>query len=70
MIQESELSKTEQITGVSELLQKIAQHQPRITCFVGLGIAEIVNSVLVCIPQSYLAYTHILNQKFGRQVNA
>lgn len=45
-IEQSELSKAEQITGVSELMKKITQHRPRITCFVGLGIADIVNSVL------------------------
>jgi TDG/mug DNA glycosylase family protein len=45
-IKESELSKAEQTTGVSELMQKITQHQPRIMCFVGLGIAEIVNSAV------------------------
>jgi len=45
-IKESELSKAEQIVGVSELMQKITQHQPRIACFVGLGIANVVKSVL------------------------
>ena len=57
--QESELSKAEQIVGVSELMQKITQHQPRITCFVGLGIANIVKSVLVCIPE-HLVYAALL----------
>jgi len=45
-IEQSELSKAEQINGISELMQKITQHRPRITCFVGLGIADIVKSVL------------------------
>ena len=49
--QQSELSKAEQITGVSEVMQKITQHRPRITCFVGLGIADIIKLVLVCIPE-------------------
>ena len=45
--QQSELSKAEQVAGVPELIKKIAQHRPRVTCFVGLGIADIVKSVLV-----------------------
>lgn len=55
--QQSELSKAEQVIGVSELMQKITQHQPRITCFVGLGIADIVKSVLVYFPEHLLDTT-------------
>jgi len=46
-IEQSELSKAEQIAGVPELMKKITQHRPRITCFVGLGIADIFKSVLI-----------------------
>ena len=49
--QQSELAKAEQIIGVSELMKKITRHRPRITCFVGLGIADIIKLVLVCIPE-------------------
>lgn len=56
--QQSELSKAEQISGVRELMEKIAQHRPRITCFVGLGIADIVKSVLVCIPEHHCCLPH------------
>ena len=39
--QQSELSKAEQVSGVSALLHRITTYQPRIVCFVGLGIADI-----------------------------
>ncbi|EDR07088.1 uncharacterized protein LACBIDRAFT_298866 [Laccaria bicolor S238N-H82] len=42
--EQSELSKAEQIAGVPALLAKIATHRPKIVCFVGLGIADIVKS--------------------------
>lgn len=42
--EQSELSKAEQIAGVPALLVKIATHRPKIVCFVGLGIADIVKS--------------------------
>jgi len=45
-IEQSELSKVEQVSGVSTLLDKIAKFHPRIVCFVGLGIADIVKSDL------------------------
>ena len=41
-IQQGKLSKADQINGVSEFMRKITQHRPRITCFVGLGMADIV----------------------------
>ncbi|EDR05390.1 uncharacterized protein LACBIDRAFT_303372 [Laccaria bicolor S238N-H82] len=42
--EQSELSKAERIAGVLALLAKIATHRPKIVCFVGLGIADIVKS--------------------------
>jgi TDG/mug DNA glycosylase family protein len=45
-IEQSELSKAEQVSGVSTLLNKISKFHPRIVCFVGLGIADIVKSDL------------------------
>ncbi|KAF8172677.1 uracil-DNA glycosylase-like protein [Pholiota molesta] len=45
--EQSELSKKEQIAGVPGLLAKIAQYRPRIVCFVGLGIADVVRSQVV-----------------------
>ncbi|KAF8808740.1 DNA glycosylase [Phlegmacium glaucopus] len=52
-IKQSELAKAEQVAAVSELMKKITLHQPRIICFVGLGIADIVKSVLTGkIPKS------------------
>ena len=41
-IQQGKLSKADQINGVSKFMRKITQHRPRITCFVGLGMADIV----------------------------
>ncbi|EDR01201.1 uncharacterized protein LACBIDRAFT_312282, partial [Laccaria bicolor S238N-H82] len=41
-VSQSELSKAEQKAGVPALLAKIATHRPKIVCFVGLGIADIV----------------------------
>ncbi|KAF8172679.1 hypothetical protein BJ912DRAFT_1065631 [Pholiota molesta] len=45
--EQSELSRKEQVEGVPQLLRKIAQYQPRVVCFVGLGIADIVRSKVV-----------------------
>ncbi|EDQ99546.1 uncharacterized protein LACBIDRAFT_316334 [Laccaria bicolor S238N-H82] len=42
--EQSELSKAERLAGVPALLAKIATHRPKIVCFVGLGIADIVKS--------------------------
>ncbi|PPQ88315.1 hypothetical protein CVT25_012375 [Psilocybe cyanescens] len=42
--QQNELSKTEQVAGVSKLLEKVARCKPRVLCFVGLGIADVVRS--------------------------
>ena len=47
--QQSELSKMEQAAGVSMLLEKITKFGPRIVCFVGLGIADIVKSELALV---------------------
>ncbi|KAF8970298.1 hypothetical protein BDZ97DRAFT_1652656, partial [Flammula alnicola] len=48
IIQQSvELSKKEQVEGVSKLLEKIARYRPRVVCFVGLCIADIVKSTAV-----------------------
>ena len=47
--QQSELSKMEQAAGVSTLLEKITKFGPRIVCFVGLGIADIVKSELALV---------------------
>lgn len=47
--QQSELSKVEQVAGVSTLLEKIRKFAPRIVCFVGLGIADIVKSELALV---------------------
>ncbi|KAF8156617.1 uracil-DNA glycosylase-like protein, partial [Crassisporium funariophilum] len=46
-VKERELSKSEQVAGVQDLLQKIGQYRPRMVCFVGLGIADIFKSQLV-----------------------
>ncbi|CAA7257419.1 unnamed protein product [Cyclocybe aegerita] len=43
-VEQSELSKAEQTSGVPMLLEKVARYQPLILCFVGLGIADIVRS--------------------------
>lgn len=49
-IEQSELSKVEQAAGVSTLLEKITKFAPRIVCFVGLGIADIVKAE-VALPK-------------------
>ena len=45
------------MAGVPALLAKIATHRPKIVCFVGLGIADIVKSkvmpVIVRLSSSY-----------------
>ncbi|KAF8162119.1 uracil-DNA glycosylase-like protein [Pholiota molesta] len=46
-VEQSELSRKEQVEGVPQLLRKITQYQPRVVCFVGLGIADIVRSKVV-----------------------
>ncbi|KAF9556791.1 DNA glycosylase [Agrocybe pediades] len=43
-IEQNELSRTEQVSGVSILLAKIHKYRPRVVCFVGLGIADIFKS--------------------------
>ncbi|EDQ99560.1 uncharacterized protein LACBIDRAFT_316369 [Laccaria bicolor S238N-H82] len=45
--EQSELSKAEQIARVPALLAKIATHRPKIVCFVGLGIADVVKSKVI-----------------------
>jgi hypothetical protein len=54
-------------------MQKILQYRPRITCFVGLGIADIVKLVpsLVSISK-HLVDTDILNQSWqtGKSLNS
>ncbi|KAF8624536.1 hypothetical protein AX15_005844 [Amanita polypyramis BW_CC] len=46
--EQSELSSTELVTGVSVLLEKIIKCRPRMVCFVGLGIATTVKNY--CFP--------------------
>ncbi|PPQ72748.1 hypothetical protein CVT26_003028 [Gymnopilus dilepis] len=50
--EQNELSKKEQAAGVVALLDKVARYQPRILCFVGLGIADIFRSQLPSIDAS------------------
>jgi hypothetical protein len=47
--QESELSKLEMIGSVPTFLRKIARYRPRIICFVGMGIWQIVENALLKI---------------------
>ncbi|KXN87023.1 G/T mismatch-specific thymine DNA glycosylase [Leucoagaricus sp. SymC.cos] len=42
--EQNELSRTEQLASAPYLLSKIAKHKPRIVCFVGLGIAQVVKT--------------------------
>ncbi|KAH7882254.1 uracil-DNA glycosylase-like protein [Phlebopus sp. FC_14] len=42
----SELSKSEMVASVPAFLEKIALHKPRFVCFVGMGIWDIVKTVL------------------------
>ena len=51
-MKQNELSKKEQAAGVIALLDKVARYQPRILCFVGLGIADIFRSQLPSIDAS------------------
>jgi hypothetical protein len=46
---------------VPGLLAKIAQYRPRIVCFVGLGIADVVRSqvVSVRIPRIALSFSFL-----------
>ncbi|KAJ7709780.1 uracil-DNA glycosylase-like protein, partial [Mycena rosella] len=44
--EQTELSREEQVAGVPFFLAKIARYRPRIVCFVGLGIAKVVESSL------------------------
>jgi thymine-DNA glycosylase len=69
MKQQGKLSKADQINGVSEFKQKIIQHRPRIACFVGLGIADIVKSVLVCVPQHLFDHTAYKSESADRKKN-
>ncbi|KAF8877842.1 uracil-DNA glycosylase-like protein [Gymnopilus junonius] len=49
--EQNELSKAEQVSGVSALLDKVARYRPRILCVVGLGIADIVKSQISIIAR-------------------
>ncbi|KAJ7449934.1 uracil-DNA glycosylase-like protein [Mycena latifolia] len=44
--EQTELSGKEQLAGVPFFLAKMARYRPRIVCFVGLGIAKVVESSL------------------------
>lgn len=46
VIQQNELSLDERTAGVPALLTKVAKYRPRILCFIGLGIAKIVQAEL------------------------
>jgi len=51
---QNELSRVEQLASVSPLLSKIVKYRPRIVCFVGLGIAQIIKSHV--LPVSHTGY--------------
>jgi TDG/mug DNA glycosylase family protein len=44
--QQNELSTREQAASVPALMQKIMHYRPRVLCFIGLGIAKIVQAQL------------------------
>ena len=53
----------EQAAGVSTLLEKITKFGPRIVCFVGLGIADIVKSELALVRSAWKCLAGVLNIK-------
>jgi hypothetical protein len=44
--QQSELSAREQAASVPALMKKIMHYRPRVLCFIGLGIAKVVQAQL------------------------
>ncbi|KAJ7285981.1 uracil-DNA glycosylase-like protein, partial [Mycena rebaudengoi] len=48
--EQTELSIKEQLESVPVFLAKVARYRPRIVCFVGLGIAKVVESKLKLVP--------------------
>ncbi|EKM83285.1 hypothetical protein AGABI1DRAFT_69564 [Agaricus bisporus var. burnettii JB137-S8] len=55
--EQNELSRAERTSSVPDLLEKILESKPRILCFVGLGITQIIKSQLipVCISRCLIA---------------
>lgn len=49
-VEQNDLSKSEQVSGVPILVERIRKYRPKIVCFVGLGIAEVFSST--CIPKN------------------
>ncbi|KAF7777736.1 hypothetical protein Agabi119p4_3808 [Agaricus bisporus var. burnettii] len=45
--EQNELSRAERTSSVPDLLEKILESKPRILCFVGLGITQIIKSQLI-----------------------
>ncbi|KJA13999.1 hypothetical protein HYPSUDRAFT_150900, partial [Hypholoma sublateritium FD-334 SS-4] len=54
-VEQSDLDRGELASGVPSLLRKIAQYAPRIVCFVGLGIADVVRIALTAVRASLTA---------------
>ena len=56
--QQNELSAREQTTSVPALLDKVMRYRPRVLCFIGLGIARIVQAQL-CLETSVIFHHHL-----------
>ena len=52
--QQSDLHRRELSDGVPLLLSKIVQYAPRLVCFVGLGIADIVRVALAAVSECFV----------------
>lgn len=72
--QQTELSRKEQTDGVLPLLAKIALYRPRIVCFVGIGIADVVKAKTTCVRYyvvpSCSIRTQCLSKKSGTRAKA
>lgn len=48
--EQNELSRAEQLASVPSLLSKISKYKPKIVCFVGLGISQVVRAYILPKP--------------------
>ena len=56
----------EQLASVAPLLSKIVKHKPRVVCFVGLGIAQIVKSHVLSVSHTKYSVKRPPHDKKGK----
>ncbi|KAF5349683.1 hypothetical protein D9756_008812 [Leucocoprinus leucothites] len=63
IVQQNELSRAEQLASVPSLLSKISKYKPKIVCFVGLGISQVVRAYI--LPVSNAIFTLSCQKKIN-----